>query len=193
MLNSRKESISFSKGPSAYTIFQQSSLILSRRASVEVGENRQLNHHPLTIADEDRPSSQDLSRGHTGSHSSPHDPILSSRPATYTIDRALDLYFAHCHRQPLWLFRDRESLTAEDCPEEILFPILALASCLVPADSPLAQCPGFKECCDIARTLIMSQIMNESVAFPTLQSLCLLAFASFVGEPVSDTRAIWQD
>lgn len=166
---------------------------MTRRASVEVGEIRQPDHHTLTIADEDRPSSQDLSRGHTRSRSSPNDPILSRRPATHTIDRALDLYFAHCHRQPLWLFRDRESLTAETCPEEILFPILALASCLVPADSPLAQSPGFKECCDVARTLVMSQIMNGTVAFPTLQSLCLLAFANFVGESAPNSRATWQD
>lgn len=149
-----------------------------------MGENNHHDHSGLTIADEDRPSPQTSSHERTRSRSSLHDLVPQTRPTIDTIDKALDLYFVHCHRQPLWLFQDRDSLKADNCDEEILFPILALASCLAPASLPFNQRLDFKGCCDLARSLVMSRIMNGTVVFSTLQSLCLLAFANFTGESV---------
>lgn len=149
-----------------------------------MGENHHQDTPRLAIADVNRTSPQTSSHEQTRSRSSLHDSVPPNRPTTDTIDTALDLYFTHCHRQPLWLFQDRGSLTADNCHEEILFPILALASCLIATDSPLTQRLDFKECCDLARSVIMARIMNGTVAFSTLQSLCLLALANFVGKSV---------
>lgn len=104
-------------------------------------------------------------------------------PPKETIVEGLDLYFQYCHMQPLWLFDREDVVPPEKCHEEVIFSILALAmrfSTRPPFDRKRDQiCRKYAES---ARGYIMLRIARGEVQLPTIQSLCLLALANFVGK-----------
>lgn len=92
-------------------------------------------------------------------------------------------YFTYCHRQPLWLFDDNDIPSLVNCTEELIFSLLALAA----RYSSHAYFDGQSQVFahkygEIARGLIMFRIAQGTVKLTTIQSLCLLALANFVGE-----------
>ena len=97
------------------------------------------------------------------------------RPSLSDVAAAVSLYFHYCHRQPIWCFeRDQVSDYAR-IPEELACSILALTSRF--SDSRgRGQLHG-----DNAKTLVMLRIANGSVEVTTMESLCLLAYSSFMG------------
>lgn len=87
----------------------------------------------------------------------------------------IDLYFRYCHRQPIWCF-ERGELGNLDClPEELASSILALTS---PFSEKRNQMQLYSS---NAKTLIMLRIANGTVDIATIESLCLLSYASFLG------------
>ncbi|KAM5378161.1 hypothetical protein ACJZ2D_004619 [Fusarium nematophilum] len=96
-----------------------------------------------------------------------------------TVERALDVYFKHIHRQPLWLF-DVDFTLSPDFAEELICAIIALSMSYSISDFTYADLPGPDSYSEAARKLIMLKIANGSVGIQTLQALCLLAFFNLV-------------
>lgn len=96
-------------------------------------------------------------------------------PPSSAIARGIDLYFENCHRQPIWCF-DRDELEDKGaCSTELLCSILALTS-RFSRDRDHLQRYG-----NSARNLIMLRVANGTVELETIESLCLLAYSSFIG------------
>jgi hypothetical protein len=98
------------------------------------------------------------------------------RPGPSDVAIGVKLYFEFCHRQPIWLF-ERDELRADGrFPDELACSILALTSRFSEKNNML-QVYG-----NNARSLIMHSIANGNVGLTTIESLCLLAYSSFIGE-----------
>lgn len=91
------------------------------------------------------------------------------------ISQAIDQYFQYCHRQPIWCFEREEVKDPSYLSEELVCSILTLTARFSQERDEL-QHYG-----DTARTLIMLRIANGSVELETLESMCLLAYSSFLG------------
>ena len=105
------------------------------------------------------------------------DPELgNTRPTRTDVAVAINLYFKFCHKQPIWCLEREDINDYASLPDELACSILALMS-------------RFSEKRDqwrlygnTAKTLIMLRIANGSVDLATIESLCLLAYSSFVGK-----------
>lgn len=103
-------------------------------------------------------------------------------PPKDIVEESIALYFRYCHKQPLWLFDPDDLARPAECREEVVFGILTLA--LRYSDNPfLAErtdqmCRQYSE---TARGLIMLRISQGKVDISTLQSLCLIALAQYIG------------
>jgi hypothetical protein len=96
-------------------------------------------------------------------------------PHSVSMERALDVYFRHFHRQPIWCV-DRDTLFPYDTiSEELACAILALTSCFLQELNQLHYS-------NRARSLIMLRIANGTVGLSTIESLCLLSFSFFLGK-----------
>jgi len=97
------------------------------------------------------------------------------------ISQAIDLYFQYCHRQPIWCFDREEIKDLSHISEELVCSILTLTSRFSKERDEMLHYG------DTARTLVMLRIANGTVELETIESLCLLAYSSFVGRsaPVS--------
>ncbi|KAK1998379.1 hypothetical protein LX36DRAFT_576364 [Colletotrichum falcatum] len=86
----------------------------------------------------------------------------------------IDLYFKYCHRQPIWCFERDELGDHDSLPEELASSILALTS-------RFSEKRGHVQLYSSnAKTLVMLRIANGTVDITTIESLCLLSYASFV-------------
>jgi len=95
----------------------------------------------------------------------------------------IDVYFQFCHMQPLWLFDRVDLANPEECCEEVILSLLALAL----RYSSHAYFEGRSEkltrkYAQLAREHVMFRIAHGNVQLPTLQSLCMLALANFLCE-----------
>ena len=102
-----------------------------------------------------------------------------ARPSRSHLDIAINLYFKYCHRQPIWCF-DREELG--DCasiPDELVCSMLALVSRF---SDHLGYSKSYGK---KAKAMIMLRIANGTVDLIIIESLCLLAYTSFIGTRIS--------
>ncbi|KAJ6069209.1 hypothetical protein N7499_011096 [Penicillium canescens] len=98
----------------------------------------------------------------------------TSQPSSSAIAKAIDLYFEYCHRQPIWCF-NRDEVSDPSClSEELVCCLLALTS-RFSRDRDHLEHYG-----DSARSLIMLRMANGTVELETIESLCLLAYSSFL-------------
>ncbi|KAH7129514.1 hypothetical protein B0J13DRAFT_564197 [Dactylonectria estremocensis] len=106
-------------------------------------------------------------------------PIASTQLPPEIITQALNVYFEHVHRQPLWLFDPFRSPTPDNS-DELTCAIIGLSLTYSPTafTSTDLQAPDFYT--DTSRRLIMFKIAEGNVKLQTLQALCLLAFFNVV-------------
>lgn len=92
----------------------------------------------------------------------------------------LDVYFQFCHMQPLWLF-DRDDFTnPEECSEEIILSLLSLSLHYSNHDFFEGRSTILtRKYAQLARERVMTRIAQGNVELSTIQSLCMLALASF--------------
>lgn len=95
--------------------------------------------------------------------------------------RAIDAYFAFCHRQPIWLFDDKDGLLQDHVSTEIISAILALVMHYGTVEHQLGLPLEPMNYASLARKQIMLHVAEGCVTLATMQALCLLAFANFVG------------
>lgn len=110
-------------------------------------------------------------------------PIPFTLPPQDIVVECVDLYLKYCHKQPLWLFDEDDFLQPDLCSREVFFGILALAARY--SDNPFFTGRVQEMCAEYAesaRGLVMLQIAQGSVQLSTIQSLCLLALANFIGK-----------
>ncbi|UQC75729.1 uncharacterized protein CLUP02_17237 [Colletotrichum lupini] len=86
----------------------------------------------------------------------------------------INLYFKYCHRQPIWCFERDEVGDYDSLPEELASSILALTSRFS------EQRDHMQLFSSNAKTLVMLRIANGTVDITTIESLCLLSYASFI-------------
>ncbi|KHN98353.1 uncharacterized protein MAM_03477 [Metarhizium album ARSEF 1941] len=96
------------------------------------------------------------------------------RPTSSDIGLGIRLYFEFCHRQPIWCFERDEVGDTSSLPDELACSILAVTSRFSRKGDEL-QVYG-----DNARSMIMVRIASGSVGLPTIESLCLLSYSSFI-------------
>ncbi|KAF5695379.1 hypothetical protein FDENT_462 [Fusarium denticulatum] len=114
------------------------------------------------------------------SSTSPHTtlPLISSLPTEVTT-RAIDFYFRHIHRQPLWLFGERPLLPS-DTSEELIYAMLALSMTYNAEDMPMDNLQSPDSYNKIARRGVMLKIAEGRVTIRCAQALCLLAYYNFI-------------
>lgn len=105
----------------------------------------------------------------------------SSIPTELTT-RAIDFYFRHIHRQPLWLFGERPLLPS-DTSEELTYAMLALSMTYNTEDTPMDNLQSPDSYNKIARRGVMLKIAEGRVTIRCAQALCLLAYYNFICEP----------
>ncbi|KAK6216842.1 c6 transcription factor [Colletotrichum tabaci] len=86
----------------------------------------------------------------------------------------VELYFKYCHRQPIWCFERDEVGAYDSLPEELASSILALTSRFSERRDHMQLYSSN------AKTLVMLRIANGTVDITTIESLCLLSYASFI-------------
>ena len=94
--------------------------------------------------------------------------------------------------QPLWLFDRSDLSTPGSCNEETLLALMAIS---VPYLSS-TQLQGPREewsrhYAQLAREKVMLRVAQGNVDLSTIQSLCMLAYANFIGieYPTSETTS----
>jgi hypothetical protein len=106
----------------------------------------------------------------------------NSLPSKEIIAETVDLYFRYCHRQPLWLFERDDLASLDDCCEEVIFSLLALTVRFSNREFFEGRAQELSHrYAEVARGHIMFRIAQGAVQLSTIQSLCLLALANFVG------------
>ncbi|KAG6013626.1 hypothetical protein E4U43_007195 [Claviceps pusilla] len=96
------------------------------------------------------------------------------RPSLPEIALGIRLYFEFCHRQPIWCFDRADISDISAVTDELACSILAVTSRFSGRAEEL-QLYG-----DNARSLVMVRIANGTVGLPTIESLCLLSYSSFI-------------
>lgn len=95
----------------------------------------------------------------------------------------VDVYFQYCHMQPLWLFDHGDLDSPDNYCEEIILALMALT---LPYSSNVRFRGRTEELSrhysKLARDHILLQVTEGSVKLSTIQGLCILAFANFIGE-----------
>ncbi|KAL2062476.1 hypothetical protein VTL71DRAFT_6742 [Oculimacula yallundae] len=104
-----------------------------------------------------------------------HSPLSASTSAggplpAEIITRAIDLYFRHIHRQPLWLF-DQESLPGPDTCDELIYVILALGLNYDIMEFSDASMKTPEVYSNTARRLIMLRIADGNMSLQSTQAL----------------------
>ncbi|KAF4962048.1 hypothetical protein FSARC_9838 [Fusarium sarcochroum] len=137
---------------------------------------------------EDSTSSSGSGRNN-GTMSYPSTARLPSPPSSAflpveVVTRAIEFYFQHIHRQPLWLF-ERHSISHSDACEDLLDIILALSITYNPggfSDDNLKS-PVFYS--KAARRDVMLKIAEGRMSIRSTQTLCLLSYFSFISGDVA--------
>ncbi|EWY92139.1 hypothetical protein FOYG_09034 [Fusarium oxysporum NRRL 32931] len=147
-------------------------------ACIRAGRDCLYSRRPSNSSGSDQPPAQLATSMHSpdelaleaqavASDSSRREPAILS-------DKAIELYFKHVHRQPLWLF-DREDLSRDGIKSEDI--VLAVLASVSPHLSPCPEPPTYSAAC---RDAIMAGIARGAVQFSTIQSLCLLTLVNFL-------------
>ena len=98
------------------------------------------------------------------------------------IAHGIDLYFQYCHRQPIWCFDREDALNTGSLPEELVCSILALTS-------RFSEVSGdAQHYAENAKRLVTQRMGSGTVRLETIESLCLLAYSSFLGRVPGSER-----
>ncbi|KAH8196723.1 hypothetical protein TruAng_009115 [Truncatella angustata] len=133
----------------------------------ESADESERSYSPSPVSERNSPTSH---------HSTVRSDTPSSklRPDPSDIARGIQVYFKHCHRQPIWCFEREEVRDFGSLPDELAYSILALTSRFSQRRDQLQPFSN------AARHLIMLRIANGTVAITTIESLCLLSYSSFI-------------
>lgn len=104
-------------------------------------------------------------------------------PSPDLIAEMVDVYFQFCHMQPLWLF-DRSDLgSPSQYSKEIILPLLALTLPYSTQERFQGKTEELsRHYSKLGRDHILLQVSHGNVKLSTMQGLCMLAFANFIGE-----------
>ncbi|KLP13107.1 uncharacterized protein LW94_6608 [Fusarium fujikuroi] len=100
-------------------------------------------------------------------------------PPNDVLEDVIGAYFQYCHKQPLWLFNREDFSSMQDCSEETMLALLALASCH--SKHPFFQGRVHElgqSYAQSAREGIMHQVGEGKVSITTVQNLCMLTLAN---------------
>lgn len=98
-----------------------------------------------------------------------------SEPA---VAHALDVYFERIHRQPIWCFNRQDLGYNTEISRELIYSILELTARFSRNRDHETQHYG-----ENARWLIMLRVANDTVELESIESLCLLSYSAFIGNP----------
>jgi hypothetical protein len=104
-------------------------------------------------------------------------------PPRDMISKCIALYFQYCHKQPLWLFNPEDFSNLTNIPDEIIFGISCLAlrySLSHILDGQVDQL--YRQYAEAAQSLISIRIARGNVNLSTMQALCLIALAEYIGQ-----------
>lgn len=104
-------------------------------------------------------------------------------PPRDMISKYIALYFQYCHKQPLWLFNPEDFSNLPSIPDEVIFGISSLA--LRYSRSHILDGQVDQQCrqyAEAAQSLISLRIARGKVNLSTMQALCLIALAEYIGE-----------
>ncbi|KAM3497769.1 hypothetical protein MY10362_008888 [Beauveria mimosiformis] len=114
---------------------------------------------------------------------SAHQPLIdvaaSGGPGPADVGLGIRLYFEYCHRQPIWCFEYDDVGDFGQLSKELACSILALTARFSPMRERLEKYNSD------AKRLIMLRIASSTVEVSTIESLCLLAYSSFIDGNVS--------
>lgn len=163
---------------------QQSQSQSAIEDATDPSENSYSGTPPGPVGQQGQPQQQQQSLPTNAERLSSHGPStvksvdsdISSRPNQSTIRVGITLYFRYCHRQPIWCFERDEVNDYSSIPEELCNSILALTSRF---SDGLDKSQMYA---NNAKSMILRRIANGTVELPTIESLCLLSFSSFIGK-----------
>lgn len=167
----------------------------------EVRSNRHVGAGPLDSHSIGQSASGDAaSRSTPGGHEAStrrfgsHDELslqsanMTTNLTTFTIppkdmiSKCIALYFQYCHKQPLWLFDPEIFSNLSDIPDEVIFGISSLALRYSRRHIPDGQVDQLcRQYVEAAHSLISLRIARGRVNLSTMQALCLIALAEYIG------------
>lgn len=104
-------------------------------------------------------------------------------PPKDMVSKCVALYFQYCHKQPLWLFNPEDFSNLSEIPDEIIFGISSLALRYSRSHSLDGQVDQLcQQYAEAAYSLISLRITRGSVNLSTMQALCLIALAEYIGQ-----------
>ncbi len=103
------------------------------------------------------------------------DVAAKAGPGPADVGLGIRLYFEYCHRQPIWCFEYEDVSDYTQLSEELACSILALTARFSPMRERLQKYNIN------AKRLVMLRIASSTVEVSTIESLCLLAYSSFIG------------
>ncbi len=104
------------------------------------------------------------------------DVVANAGPGPADLGLGIRLYFEYSHRQPIWCVEYEDVGDYSQLSEELACSILALTARFSPMRERLQKYNSN------AKRLVMLRIANSTVEVSTMESLCLLAYSSFIGK-----------
>ncbi|KAI6774901.1 hypothetical protein HG530_001659 [Fusarium avenaceum] len=101
-----------------------------------------------------------------------------------TATRAIEFYFRHIHRQPLWLFDDH-SLPNPETSEDLIYAILAISTIYGATEFSGDDLQNLEVYNKTARKGVMLKIAEGNITIQSIQTLCLLAYFNFVSGDIA--------
>lgn len=94
------------------------------------------------------------------------------------VAHALDVYFERVHRQPIWCFNRQDLGYNTEISRELIYAVLELTARFSRDRDHESRHYG-----ESARWSIMLRVANDTVELETIESLCLLSYSAFIGNP----------
>ncbi|KAH7236490.1 hypothetical protein BKA59DRAFT_427005 [Fusarium tricinctum] len=111
-------------------------------------------------------------------------PSFSASTPNNTVTRAIEFYFRHIHRQPLWLFDDH-SLPNPDTSEDLICAVLAISTIYGATEFSGHDLQSPDVYSKTARKGVMSKIAEGNMTIQNIQTLCLLAYFNLVSGDIA--------
>jgi hypothetical protein len=112
-------------------------------------------------------------------------------PSQELIAEMVDVYFQFCHMQPLWLFDRTDLGSPNQYSDDIILPLLALTLPYSSQDRFQGRTEELsRHYSKLGRDHILEQISLGNVQISTMQGLCMLAFANFIGT-TNSLQILW--
>lgn len=105
-------------------------------------------------------------------------PLPNPSLSTSSISLAIQMYFEQCHRQPIWLFNLDEIYDHGRVADEIAVALLALMSSFTSHRPTSSYHRNLRS----ARKIVMSHVADGSVRLSTVEAVCIISHACFLGQ-----------